>query len=78
MRKPALWKLLLAAGVIATLAVGAFSILTEVQAGPGAGCICPQVYAPVVCDNGKTYPNQCEADCHHAKNCVPAGIGAAE
>jgi hypothetical protein len=34
---------------------------------------CPLIYAPVVCDGGKTYPNQCVADQHHAKNCVPAG-----
>lgn len=39
----------------------------------GRGCICPQIYAPVTCDNGKAYPNQCEADCHHAKNCTPSG-----
>ena len=35
---------------------------------------CPLIYAPVICDNGKTYPNQCVADQHHARNCVPAGI----
>lgn len=35
---------------------------------------CPAIYAPVICDNGKTYPNQCVADQHHARNCVPAGI----
>ncbi|HEV8337979.1 MAG TPA: hypothetical protein VGR67_16330 [Candidatus Polarisedimenticolia bacterium] len=36
--------------------------------------ICPQIYAPVICDNGKVYPNQCVADQHHAKHCVPYGI----
>ena len=35
---------------------------------------CPAIYAPVICDHGKTYPNQCVADQHHAKNCVPAGL----
>ena len=35
---------------------------------------CPLIYAPVICDGGKTYPNQCVADQHHAKNCVPAGL----
>jgi hypothetical protein len=35
---------------------------------------CPLIYAPVICDHGKIYPNQCEADAHHAKNCVPYGI----
>jgi len=39
----------------------------------GGGSVCPKIYAPVICDNGKTYPNQCEADRHHAKNCVPTG-----
>mgnify|MGYP001052829282 FL=1 len=32
---------------------------------------CPAVYAPVICDNGKIYPNLCEADKHHATVCVP-------
>jgi len=44
----------------------------RIEAGGGGGR-CPQIYAPVTCDNGKTYPNQCEADRHHAKNCVPTG-----
>ena len=35
---------------------------------------CPLIYAPVVCDNGKTYTNQCFADRAHAKNCVPLGL----
>ena len=35
---------------------------------------CPLIYAPVVCDHNKTYPNLCEAEQHHAKNCVPLGI----
>ena len=34
---------------------------------------CPLIYAPVICSNGRTYPNQCVADQHHAKNCVPTG-----
>ena len=37
-------------------------------AGPN---VCPKVWAPVICDNGKIYPNQCVADKHHAKNCEP-------
>ena len=38
-----------------------------------AAAKCPLIYAPVICSNGKTYPNQCVADQHHAKNCVPTG-----
>lgn len=52
----------------AAAAVGSISIAL---AGPTK---CPQIYAPVICDGGKIYPNQCEADRHHAKNCVPYGI----
>jgi hypothetical protein len=44
------------------------SALTE------GGSRCPAIYAPVICDNGRTYPNQCEADQHHAKNCRPLGV----
>ena len=44
----------------------------QIQAEGGARC--PLIYAPVICDNGKTYPNQCVADQHHAKNCQPLGI----
>ena len=43
---------------------------STVSAGPP---LCPQIYAPVICDGGKIYPNQCEADRKHAKNCVPYG-----
>jgi len=64
-------RILAASAVVFALVMGAAALWTEVQAG---GCRCPLIYAPVVCDKGKTYPNQCEADCHHAKNCVPAGI----
>ncbi len=53
---------------LAALAVASFPVA---QAGPP---VCPQIYAPVICDGGKIYPNQCEADRHHAKNCVPYGL----
>jgi len=61
----------LAVALISTVAVGTVALVAEAQAG---GCRCPLIYAPVTCDHGKTYPNQCEADCHNAKNCVPSGI----
>ena len=62
---------------LVTLSVVVASVLVAVasfkvaSAGPA---VCPQIYAPVICDNGKVYPNQCYADRHHAKNCVPYGI----
>lgn len=52
------------------LVFGVSSLFTEAEAGR---CICPKIYAPVKCDNGKTYSNQCLADCQNAKNCVPTG-----
>lgn len=39
----------------------------------GGPPLCPDIYAPVTCSNGKTYPNQCYADRAKAKNCVPTG-----
>ena len=35
---------------------------------------CPLVYAPVICDGGKIFPNPCVAEQHHAKNCQPLGV----
>jgi hypothetical protein len=55
----------------AAMVLGIFAIVSDAQAaGP---CRCPLLYAPVKCDNGKTYPNLCVANCHNAKNCVPTG-----
>jgi hypothetical protein len=54
------------------LIVFAGGLLAEsALAGPP---LCPQIYAPVICSNGKVYPNQCYADKAHAKNCVPYGM----
>jgi hypothetical protein len=33
--------------------------------------VCPRLYAPVICDDGKVYVNMCYAEKHHAENCVP-------
>jgi len=33
--------------------------------------VCPRLYAPVICDDGKVYVNMCYADKHHATGCVP-------
>ena len=58
--------------LVAAFCFGVAALFTETQAkGP---CRCPMIYAPVECDKGKVYPNQCVADCRNAKNCVPIGI----
>lgn len=73
---------LVAVGACLALVLGLFSVLSTVEAkkpgGGGGPCICPMIYAPVECDNGKVYSNQCVADCHHAQNCVPIGPGPIE
>ena len=53
--------------------VSVFALLTVVQAKGGPGP-CPKIYAPVICDGDKVYPNQCVADRRHATNCVPLGL----
>ena len=63
-------RIALTAALVATAAIGTTALIVEAQAGP---CRCPLIYAPVICDHGKTYPNPCVADCHHAQNCVPTG-----
>lgn len=53
------------------LVLGALGALASTTlAGPP---LCPDIYAPVICSNGKVYPNQCYADRAKAKNCVPYG-----
>jgi hypothetical protein len=53
----------------AAMAFGVLALSTPTQAAPG--CICPMVYAPVKCSNGKTYSNLCVASCNRATGCVP-------
>ena len=60
--------------VLVVAAVMASLPAKPVQAATAAEGPCPKIYAPVVCDNGKTYPNQCVADRHHAQNCELVGL----
>ena len=39
---------------------------------PDPNAICPLIFAPVTCNNGVTYSNQCFADAACAKGCRPA------
>jgi len=66
-------QLVLAGAIVFAFALGVSALVSTAEAG---GCRCPLIYAPVTCDHNQTYPNQCEADCHHAKNCVPSGVFA--
>ncbi|HZN55470.1 MAG TPA: hypothetical protein VFB67_09120 [Candidatus Polarisedimenticolaceae bacterium] len=59
------------AGAMAlVIGFGISSYFSKVEAAP---CRCPLIYAPVICDHDRTYPNPCVANCHNAKNCVPTG-----
>jgi hypothetical protein len=61
-----------AVGALYAMAMGMNALVSSAEAkGPNP---CPLIYAPVICDHGKIYPNQCEADRHHAKNCEPYPI----
>ena len=59
---------LAAFGCAAVVGIVIFAHVQEAEAGR---CLCPKIYAPVVCDHGRTYANPCLAECHNAKNCVP-------
>ena len=63
--------ILIAAAVMTTLPNEPAQAADEALAGPP---LCPKIYAPVVCDNGKVYPNQCEADRKRATGCVPVDL----
>jgi hypothetical protein len=39
---------------------------------PDPNVICPLIFAPVTCNNGVTYSNQCFADADCARGCRPA------
>jgi len=60
--------------VLAGAAVVAITSFSNAAGGGGGGPqLCPDIYAPVICDGGKIYPNQCYADRQKAKNCRPYG-----
>ena len=67
-----LLKIAISTAVAGAFALGIVALFAPAQAAFG-GCICPDVYAPVKCSNGRTYPNACVASCNKAKNCVRTG-----
>jgi hypothetical protein len=63
--------------VIASAAATVFVVGVSTLATPASAvfkpCICPDVYAPVICSNGVTYSNSCVASCNHATGCHRTG-----
>lgn len=55
---------------LALTAIGSASYADKCVPDPNA--ICPLIFAPVTCNNGVTYSNQCFADADCAKGCHPA------
>lgn len=59
-------------------------ILTLILIGCNSNkqCLCPDLYAPVCAENGKTYSNPCEAECDDVQyidgECPVYGIGMVE
>jgi hypothetical protein len=69
-----LLKIALSTAVAGAFALGIVALFAPAPAHAAfGGCICPMVYAPVICSNGRTYSNACVASCNKAKNCVPTG-----
>jgi hypothetical protein len=63
---------------LSLIAVGMFSIALAKKPPPPppppkGECLCPDVYAPVICSNGITYSNLCQAGCAGATGCTPTG-----
>jgi hypothetical protein len=71
MRKSTLARTLLLALTL-TGATGAVAYADKCVPDPNA--ICPLIFAPVTCNNGMTYDNQCFADADCARGCHPAEI----
>jgi hypothetical protein len=64
-------KIAIGSALVLTFVLGFSALFVPAQASFGGGhCICPDVYAPVTCSNGVTYPNACVASCNHATGCV--------
>lgn len=59
---------------LALTAAGSASYADKCVPNPNA--ICPFIYAPVTCNDGVTYSNQCFANAACAKGCRPAGVVA--
>lgn len=68
-------QLLILSSLAAVLTVGLAVASASAVAGlPLSPCICPKIFAPVRCDDGREFANQCIADCFGATNCVVVGV----
>lgn len=63
----------LVAGILGVVAAATVSLADPIPFPGGCrrGGECPDVYAPVICDNGRIYSNACVAHRACATGCVP-------
>ncbi len=73
MKKYAVFGFMLVFVVSAVFVAGSALAKKPTPPPPGGGCLCPDVYAPVICSNGVVYSNLCQAGCAKATGCVPYG-----
>ena len=71
MRVRAISKGVFAATVLGAMGLGLTALSTDAEAFPGPIPPCPFIYAPVICDDGNVYDNQCFADGAGATGCLP-------
>jgi hypothetical protein len=66
-------RLFLLLGLALVGAAGTTKVAYADKCVPDPNAICPLIFAPVTCNNGVTYSNQCFADADCARGCHPAG-----
>ena len=62
-----------ATAVMAVAGIGITTSAPEAEAFPllWPPIACPMIYAPVICDGGYIYDNECFAEAYGATGCVP-------
>ena len=77
MKSVRLCKSVFVAGVVGVATLGALAATAEAKRlprpDPGDLCVCPAIYAPVLCPNGQVYENACVAACHGQTGCELVG-----
>ena len=70
-------KKLLASAVLAAIAFGIVTVIAGmlVPSRVEAGCKCPAIWDPVICNDGHVYSNACVARCSGARGCTSTGGG---
>lgn len=67
--------IVVALALVALIAGFAASTAVAAKKPPtgGGGCLCPDYFDPVICSDGNTYSNFCQAGCAGATGCTRTG-----